>query len=222
MVAGGCFWGVQAVFQHVKGVTQVLSGYSGGTKDTAEYEVVSSGTTGARSVQIKFDPRQISYGRILQICASGRARPDRGSTARARTPARSIARRSSLPTLLSRASPRPTSRERQGACVQAPDRDTAQPTGGVLPGRGLSPGLRDAAPEQSLHLLQRSAEGRKPQADVPGSLSRPAGAGRQRGSVVSYAWVESVAWIDSAIVMAGEGGLRRRLSAPAQRPTPSA
>ncbi len=68
VLAGGCFWGVQAVFQHVKGVTQVLSGYSGGAKDTAQYEVVSSGTTGhAESVQIKFDPQQISYGRILQI-----------------------------------------------------------------------------------------------------------------------------------------------------------
>jgi peptide-methionine (S)-S-oxide reductase len=68
VLAGGCFWGVQAVFQHVKGVNQVLSGYSGGAKDTAEYENVSSGTTGhAESVQIKFDPRQISYGRILQI-----------------------------------------------------------------------------------------------------------------------------------------------------------
>jgi peptide-methionine (S)-S-oxide reductase len=68
VLAGGCFWGVQAVFQHVKGVTQVLSGYSGGAKDTAEYETVSTGTTGhAESVQIKFDPQQISYARILQI-----------------------------------------------------------------------------------------------------------------------------------------------------------
>ena len=68
VLAGGCFWGVQAVFQHVKGVDQVLSGYSGGAKDTAQYETVSTGTTGhAESVQIKFDPRKISYGRILQI-----------------------------------------------------------------------------------------------------------------------------------------------------------
>jgi len=68
VLAGGCFWGVQAVFQHTKGVTQVLSGYAGGTKETAQYNVVSSGRTGhAESVQIKFDPRQISYGRILQI-----------------------------------------------------------------------------------------------------------------------------------------------------------
>jgi peptide-methionine (S)-S-oxide reductase len=68
VLAGGCFWGIQAVFQHVKGVTQAVSGYAGGTKDTATYEVVSSGRTGhAESVQVTFDPGQISYGRILQI-----------------------------------------------------------------------------------------------------------------------------------------------------------
>jgi peptide-methionine (S)-S-oxide reductase len=68
VLAGGCFWGVQAVFQHTKGVTKAVSGYAGGTKDTARYNVVSSGTTGhAESVEITFDPRQISYGRILQI-----------------------------------------------------------------------------------------------------------------------------------------------------------
>jgi peptide-methionine (S)-S-oxide reductase len=68
VLAGGCFWGVQAVFQHVKGVSQAVSGYAGGTKETATYEVVSSGQTGhAESVQVTFDPRQISYGRILQI-----------------------------------------------------------------------------------------------------------------------------------------------------------
>ena len=68
VLAGGCFWGVQAVFQHTKGVTRAVSGYAGGTKDTAHYQVVSSGTTGhAESVQVTFDPRQISYGRILQI-----------------------------------------------------------------------------------------------------------------------------------------------------------
>ncbi len=66
--AGGCFWGVQGVFQHVKGVTSAVSGYSGGEKGTAEYETVSSGTTGhAESVKVTFDPRQISYGRLLQI-----------------------------------------------------------------------------------------------------------------------------------------------------------
>ena len=68
VLAGGCFWGVQAVFQHLKGVTRAVSGYAGGAKDTAEYETVGTGRTGhAESVQITFDPRQISYGRILQI-----------------------------------------------------------------------------------------------------------------------------------------------------------
>jgi peptide-methionine (S)-S-oxide reductase len=68
VLAGGCFWGVQGVFQHTKGVTQALSGYSGGSKDAAEYETVSTGRTGhAESVQVTFDPRQISYGKILQI-----------------------------------------------------------------------------------------------------------------------------------------------------------
>jgi peptide-methionine (S)-S-oxide reductase len=66
--AGGCFWGVQGVFQHVKGVTNALSGYSGGEKNTAQYETVSSGSTGhAESVKVTFDPRQVSYGRLLQI-----------------------------------------------------------------------------------------------------------------------------------------------------------
>jgi len=68
VLSGGCFWGVQGVFEHVKGVTRVLAGYAGGAKSTAEYETVSTGTTGhAESVQITFDPAQISYGKILQI-----------------------------------------------------------------------------------------------------------------------------------------------------------
>jgi peptide-methionine (S)-S-oxide reductase len=68
VLAGGCFWGVQAVFQHVNGVTNVLSGYAGGKKETADYYQVSSGTTGhAESVEIAFDPRVVNYGTILQI-----------------------------------------------------------------------------------------------------------------------------------------------------------
>jgi len=66
--AGGCFWGVQAVFQHVNGVTSAVSGYAGGDERTAQYEVVSGGgTRHAESVRIVFDPRVISYGRVLQI-----------------------------------------------------------------------------------------------------------------------------------------------------------
>jgi peptide-methionine (S)-S-oxide reductase len=68
VLAGGCFWGVQAVFQHVKGVTEAVSGYSGGDKATATYAQVSTGTTGhAESVEVTFDPHVVSYGTILQI-----------------------------------------------------------------------------------------------------------------------------------------------------------
>jgi peptide-methionine (S)-S-oxide reductase len=68
VIAGGCFWGVQGVYQHVRGVQQVLSGYSGGTRETADYETVSRGATRhAESVEIRFDPQQVSYGEILQI-----------------------------------------------------------------------------------------------------------------------------------------------------------
>jgi peptide-methionine (S)-S-oxide reductase len=68
VLAGGCFWGVQGVFQHTAGVVNAVSGYSGGSKMTADYHMVSTGTTGhAESVEIKFDPRKISYGKILQI-----------------------------------------------------------------------------------------------------------------------------------------------------------
>jgi len=68
VLAGGCFWGVQAVFQHTKGVTSAVSGYAGGDKSTAHYETVGTGRTGhAESVAVTFDPRQISLGKILQI-----------------------------------------------------------------------------------------------------------------------------------------------------------
>jgi peptide-methionine (S)-S-oxide reductase len=68
VVAGGCFWGVQGVFQHTAGVVNAVSGYAGGSKATASYPIVSTGTTGhAESVEIKYDPKQISYGKILQI-----------------------------------------------------------------------------------------------------------------------------------------------------------
>src|SRR5664280_2541972 len=88
VLAGGCFWGVQAVFQHVKGVTEAVSGYAGGDKQTASYEQVSTGRTGhAESVEVTFDPHVVSYGAILQIYFSvahnptelNRQGPDSGS-----------------------------------------------------------------------------------------------------------------------------------------------
>jgi peptide-methionine (S)-S-oxide reductase len=86
--AGGCFWGVQGVFEHVKGVTRAVSGYAGGSVANPGYELVSTGTTGhAESVSVTFDPAQISYGKLLQIFFSvaldptqvDRQGPDRGN-----------------------------------------------------------------------------------------------------------------------------------------------
>ena len=68
VLAGGCFWGIQAVFEHVKGVSRVTAGYSGGSAATAQYETVSSGRTGhAESVRIVYDPSQVSYGQLLKV-----------------------------------------------------------------------------------------------------------------------------------------------------------
>lgn len=68
VIAGGCFWGVQGVYQHTKGVVSAVSGYAGGNKASANYNAVSSGSTGhAEAVEIKYDPKQVSYGKILQI-----------------------------------------------------------------------------------------------------------------------------------------------------------
>ncbi len=88
VLAGGCFWGVQGVFQHVKGVANAVSGYAGGAKSTAEYETVSTGETGhAESVRVTYDPSQITLGQILRVYFSvahdptelNRQGPDRGS-----------------------------------------------------------------------------------------------------------------------------------------------
>ena len=88
VIAGGCFWGVQGVFQHVKGVSNAVSGYAGGAQSTATYEQTNDGTTGhAESVQVTFDPRQVTYGQLLQVFFSvahdptqlNRQGPDTGS-----------------------------------------------------------------------------------------------------------------------------------------------
>ncbi len=88
VLAGGCFWGQQGLFEHVKGVTKVVAGYSGGGKATAHYDRVSDGDTGhAESVQITFDPRQVTFGQLLRIYFSvahdptelNRQGPDEGS-----------------------------------------------------------------------------------------------------------------------------------------------
>ncbi|MBR8130731.1 peptide-methionine (S)-S-oxide reductase MsrA [Burkholderia ambifaria] len=88
VIAGGCFWGVQGVFEHVKGVKQVTAGYAGGASETAHYALVGIGLTGhAESVRIVYDPTQVTYGRLLQVFFSvahdptelNRQGPDEGS-----------------------------------------------------------------------------------------------------------------------------------------------
>ena len=88
IVAGGCFWGVQGVFQHVRGVSNAVSGYSGGNRETAAYDKVGGGNTGhAESVQITYDPTKVTYGQLLQVFFSvahnptqlNRQGPDRGT-----------------------------------------------------------------------------------------------------------------------------------------------
>jgi peptide-methionine (S)-S-oxide reductase len=88
VLAGGCFWGLHGVYQHMKGVRKVVSGYSGGSKANAHYELVGTGTTGhAESVEITYDPGEVSYGELLQVFFSvahdptqlNRQGPDRGT-----------------------------------------------------------------------------------------------------------------------------------------------
>lgn len=91
VLAGGCFWGLQGMFEHVRGVTKVVAGYSGGAQATAHYEMVGTETTGhAESVEITFDPKQVSYGQLLRLFFSvahdptqlDRQGPDRGPSYR--------------------------------------------------------------------------------------------------------------------------------------------
>ena len=187
VLAGGCFWGVQGVFQHVDGVTSAVSGYAGGDKATAQYETVSSGTTGhAESVQITFDPRKISYGRLLQIYFSvahdptelNRQGPDDGTQYRSAI----------FPTNAEQAA---IAKAYIAQLDQAHAFDAAivtriEPGTSLLSGRGLPPGFPDAAPDLPLHRLQRPAEDRESEAPVPGSLSRRSGA-RRGGRLIKRA-----------------------------------
>jgi methionine-S-sulfoxide reductase len=173
VLAGGCFWGVQGVFQHVDGVTRAVSGYAGGEADAADYQTVGQGTTGhAESVEITFDPTKISYGKILQIYFSvahdptqfNYQGPDMGPQYRSAIfsrQRRAGARRESLH--------RPA---RPGARLWRRDRHDHRARPRLLSGRGLSPGLPDAESDLSLHRDQRPAEGREPEAPLPGTLSR--------------------------------------------------
>ena len=177
VLAGGCFWGVQGVYQHLKGVTSAVSGYAGGEKRTAEYRYVTNGRTGhAESVQITFNPREITYGRLLQVFFSVAHDPDAVEPA-------GTGRRHAVPigcfSGQRRAGQRrrglhQAARSRTG--VRSSDRDQNRARTRLLSGRGGAPGLPDEEPAPSLHRHARSSEDRGSQAAVSGALPRGAGA----------------------------------------------
>ena len=179
--AGGCFWGVQGIYQHVKGVTSAVSGYAGGPEETAEYRAVGTGRTGhAEAVRITFDPRAVSYGRLLQIFFSvahdptelNRQGPDEGPA----VPVGDFSRK------------RRTGRDRESlhrtadrcGTVRLAYRHDARAGQAVLPRRGLSPGLPRTEPDELLHRGPRPAEAGTVQAPVSRAVSRQADARRQR------------------------------------------
>ena len=181
VLAGGCFWGMQGVFEHVKGVKQVLSGYSGGTVVNPGYEQVSSGTTGhAESIQIKYDPSQVTYGTLLRVYFSvahnptelNYQGPDEGTQYRS-----AIFYSSDEQKQVAAGLYRPAQR---GQRVPIEDRDRNDGVHRLLPGGGLPPGLPDPPSGLDVHRLQRSAQDRQSEADVSRALSRQAGDGEQQ------------------------------------------
>ena len=168
VLAGGCFWGVQGVFQHVKGVTSAVSGYAGGDKRTAEYETVSSGRTGhAESVQVTYDPRQISYGRLLQIFFSvvhdptelNRQGPDTGTQYRSAI----------FPTNAEQADVAKAyiAQLDQAHAFKKAIVTRIEPDRAFYPAESLSSGFPDAQPHLPLHRHQRPAEDRGPETLLP-------------------------------------------------------
>ena len=146
VVAGGCFWGIQAVFQHVKGVKSATSGYSGGSKSAAEYETVSTGDTGhAESVKIVFDPAQVSYGRLLKVFFSvahdptqlNRQGPDSGTQYRSAIFYTNDEQKRIADAYISQLG--------KAKAFPAPIVTQVSPFESVLSSRGVSPELRHAA-----------------------------------------------------------------------------
>ena len=154
VIAGGCFWGVQGVFQHVAGVTNAVSGYAGGDKATAHYDMTSEGNTGhAELVQITYDPRKITYGRILQVYFSvahdptelNRQGPDSGTQYRS-----TIFPMNDEQAQVAKAYIAAT---RWGPCVRRAGRHHDRAGQDLLSRRGLSPGFPGEESGLSVHRL---------------------------------------------------------------------
>ncbi len=178
VLAGGCFWGVQGVFEHARGVQKVVAGYAGGEKSTAQYETVSSGSTGhAESVKITFDPAAISYGQILQIAFSvvhdptqlNRQGPDVGTQYRSAIFYVDEDQKRIAQAYIAQLD--------QSHSFARADRDARGAAQGILCGGGLSPGLPVSQSDAALHCHVRLAQDREFQAHFSGALQWAAGAG---------------------------------------------
>ena len=154
VIAGGCFWGIQAVFQHVKGVISATSGYSGGEAKTAQYEIVSTGETGhAESVKITYDPSQITYGELLRVFFSvahdptqlNRQGPDDGTQYRSVIFYGNEEQKKIADAYIAQLD--------QSKVFLRADRDPGGAAQGLLSRRGVSPRLRHASSGSALHRL---------------------------------------------------------------------
>ncbi len=159
VLAGGCFWGVEAVFEALNGVKDVVSGFSGGSKTGANYNVVSTGTTGhAESVKITYDPAKISYGQLLKVFFQvahdptqlNRQGPDEGPQYRSAiffsTPEQKAVAEAYISQL------------NNAHVFPAPHRDDGLDSGRVLSCRGRAPGLHRAQSDQPVRARERPSE----------------------------------------------------------------
>ena len=178
VLAGGCFWGVQGVFQHVNGVTQAESGYAGGAKETADYETVGTGSTGhAESVRITYDPTKVTYGRLLQIYFSvvtdptqlDRQGPDVGSQYRSAIFAQNADQQRIAAAYIAQLS--------QATRLPRPDHDEGRAEHRVLPRRGVPPELPGLTSDIGVHRDERQAQSGRSGASVSSAVPRSAGAG---------------------------------------------
>ncbi len=157
--SGGCFWGVDAVFKHVKGVDKVVSGYAGGAANTAQYEMVSTGTTGhAESVQVTYDPSKVCTTICLKVfffvahdpTELNRQGPDSGTQYRSSIFYANDAQKKMADDYIAQLD--------QKHAFSETDRDQSSSTNGLLSGRRLSSELPGAASRSALHRFQRFAE----------------------------------------------------------------
>ncbi len=176
VLAGGCFWGVQGVFQHVKGVQSAQSGYAGGDAATANYDAVTTETTGhAESVRITYDPTQVSYGKLLQIFFAvvqdptelNRQGPDVGPSYRSVIFAQDDTQQKIANAYIAQLN--------CGGLIPRADRHCRVAANSVFPGGGLPPEFLRLASEQPVHRRQRPAQAGRAEVGVPGPLSRLAG-----------------------------------------------